>query len=351
MRTCRPAFTAVFAILALVQSAYAQTSMGPPSSVAAKKAADQRVFSKFSSGYKRQRDATGIYTRGQAGQYMTRLESIRMRLSRDSRYVGLAEPPPEVFDPMTRLLFQRNLLSSRSALADRTSARIGLNDYVIENGQWRGAYTPVVDPAAAKILMDKVNANQYDLPAQMETRLNSKAEELYQRGILYFKEAKYAEARNYFDLVKQLEPDGTRGYIAYFLVSNRRGEGNQAYLSLVRAVQRAKSLDDLKIDRSIFYPRPEDFQRDFDRINIRAKTDVTGGPNQLLLAYFAILYDDFSTSLTAAEAAVTNLENRQKKLAEDGMVDKQLQEYLDVAKRFKDFLQKSQTPPKSPSIG
>ena len=139
--------------------------------------------------------------------------------------------------------------------------------------------------------------------------LGKKQKEYHEAGLAKFVEGNYGMARSYFELIRDLDPDSAKPYVATFIASFARRDYNRAAANLGEGLKRFKTLEDILLDKDRFFPDPQVFARMFDQANLNARTnnDQFGG-SELILAYIAWLYNDNSTALNALEAAEKPLE-------------------------------------------
>ena len=203
------------------------------------------------------------------------------------------------------MLDRRNPLQSKSALGRSRSALFGRQDYVIEaDGRWRGEVSPVEHWGPVNLPSTHSTTNPQSYSTRLSKRLEEKADHYYALGVAYFREGEFPKSRDYFQLVRQLEGDHPRAFVAIVLVSVHRDDINTAVMSLIRAIRRAKSLDDLRIEWKDFYAKEQNFRRVLDSVNLRAKSGAKANKAlNLMLAYYSFLNDDLNTAIAEAKAA------------------------------------------------
>ena len=141
-------------------------------------------------------------------------------------------------------------------------------------------------------------------------RLNKRAEEEFELGIAYFREGDLIQARDHFDLTKNLWLDQARPHVASMVVSFQAQNYYQAVNDELRALQLAKTLDDLRIDGFVdkFYSGsdPQKKQQAFNRTVELVNRMVQGAPDtslaRVLLAHYSWVNGDLSTAVSAADA-------------------------------------------------
>jgi tetratricopeptide (TPR) repeat protein len=196
-------------------------------------------------------------------------------------------------------------------LGSRAAAGIGRYDYLPDEsgrprgdiGRWR--YSPVLPPTVSKAA--EFIAFEID-PA---VRLAKKADECFELGIAYFRNRDLIKARNYFERVRDLQRDRPRAFIADVFVAYDKGDYNRALLSLLRALERAETLEDLKLDRFIerlykgddYEEKQRAFKRTVESVNLFVNSRANAPLMKVLLAYYAWLNGDLSTAIAAAEIA------------------------------------------------
>ena len=242
-----------------------------------------------------------------------------------SRYAGIVTVPeqarsilprnrlPSRFDmqplpttPVQSWLNRQNLLALRSPLARKMTSTIGRNDFVTdpETGQMFGDYSRIqkrVDAAKPGFDTDKSDDGSYQ--DAIVKRLQAKADEYYDLGTAAFRQSKLTNAANYFDLVKDIEYDKTRAYLAKAIVAVQRADYLTAHGNLLRAMDLAQDLDSLKIDVSKFYKSPEDFRRRTELLNLQTQKYTESPIATLTLSYYLWINGDMETAITTATAA------------------------------------------------
>ena len=204
---------------------------------------------------------------------------------------------------MAQMLDGRNLLRSHSMLGRSRSALMGRQDYVLEaDGHWRGEVSLVESSGPVNLPSTDATTNPQTYSSRRSERLKEKADQYYRLGIAYFREGQYPRSREYFQLVRQLEEDRPRAFVAIVLVSLQGGNVNTAVMSLIRAIRRAESLADLRIEWKEFYAKEQDFQRVLNSVNVMAKSGTrTNRTMSLMLAYYSFLNGDMNTAIAAAK--------------------------------------------------
>jgi hypothetical protein len=115
-------------------------------------------------------------------------------------------------------------------------------------------------------------------------------------------------ARSYFEMYRSAMREDPKGYFAVGIVSFANGDFAQSYASLRGGILLVKTADDLhpdQLQRDRFFKDPSCFRELFDRASAlcaaRNERDTTG----VILSYFAFLYGDLPTALSAAEQLET----------------------------------------------
>lgn len=203
-------------------------------------------------------------------------------------------------------LSRQNLLALRSPLARKATSTIGKNDFVTdpETGQMFGDYSRIqqrVDAAKPGFNSDKSDDGSYQ--DAIVKRLQAKANEYYDLGTAAFRQSKFTNAADYFDLVKEVEYDKTRAYLAKAIVGVQRSDYLTAHGNLLRAMDLAQNLDDLKIDINKFYKSPEDFRRRAELLNLQAQKYTDSPIATLILSYYMWVNGDMETAISTATTA------------------------------------------------
>lgn len=274
-------------------------------------------------------------------------QSSRFQLERmlnESRRRFL-KPSDASSNPVQRLLVRRNRLKSRSILAERTAERIGRKDYIrSEEGRWRGGLAGTVDPQSAVMSVRRMKSNNAQYTSVLTQRISKKADEYFELGAVYFRNGNYLRSREYFKLVHQLEHDRPRAYVADVLASYEQKDLNTTLTSLIYAIESAKSLDSLKLDRRRFYPSDLRFQQVVDSVVILAKSANSNRETSLLLAFYAWLNGDLNTGITAADDLIRILEK-------DEDSAHRADKLLTLVKRFRSFLIEARDAPAASAAG
>ncbi len=282
-----------------------------------------------------------IYGRARFLGYRTRVDQIRNMIPYRRHGTRLVRSESGPSSPASILLNRRNLLSARSVLGSESWTLLGRQYYRKDDqGRWLGEVAADVEPAEALRRLQAVT--ETTVPSyedRLEARLGRKADEYYRLGLFFFQQGKYRKAGEFFDLVRQLEPDKARGYVAGVLVSYQRRDVASAHSSLVLALdeKRSKSLSDLWVDPLRFYAKRRAFQTTFKQLSRDAESARSSTGMQLLFSYYAWLNGDMSTAIGSARTAEAGLEaeiSRQAK-ARGRFVHKDRASY---AKRFREML-------------
>lgn len=220
--------------------------------------------------------------------------------------------------PMSAALESHNLLRARSTVGQRAVDWFGRSgasvaaDRTIEEGTPAGL-SPIPLPGQA--------APPQPLPAQagegLETLLNRRAEELFELGLSYFRHRDWGEADRCFTIVRILEHDRPRGYVADVFVSFQKQYYARAMASLLRALQLADTSDDLKIAQFVerMYEgenaeaKRREFLRTVEAANMLAVINPDVMHVSLLQAYFSWLNGDLGTATGALNRAAKSVED------------------------------------------
>ena len=132
--------------------------------------------------------------------------------------------------------------------------------------------------------------------------------------------------------------------MADVLASYEQKDLNTTVTSLIYAIERAKSLDSLKLDRQRFYPSDLRFQQVMDSVVILAKSANSNRETALLLAFYAWLNGDFNTGITATDDLIRTLEK-------DKDTARRADKLLTLVKRFRSFLIEARDAPPASATG
>lgn len=254
-----------------------------------------------------------VYGSAQAFRLSTRRDNLRNELSqkysdrrrRPERGLQLRERPS--MSRVARMMDRHNLLRSDSELARNRSALLGRQDYIREaDGRWRGEVSSLESSDRVNLPSDERTMTPLNYSSRLSAQLEEKADQYYRKGVESFREGQYPRSRDYFQLVRQLEDDRPRAFVANVLVSLHGSDLNIAVTSLIHAIRRAESLADLKVDWKEFYDKEQDFQRIVNAVNVKAKSgDGTNKAMNLMLAYYSFLNGDLNTAIATVELAET----------------------------------------------
>ncbi len=246
-----------------------------------------------------------------------RMAHLRGRFRRPGRGEGFLRPEWPAISPIQRMLNSRNLLRTRSELGLGYTSLLGRHDFVRDaSGRLRGDVSRWLPNEVPEHMqsVDPMAPMDNRLTTKLEDRLARKADELFDRGMAYFRNQDLHSARDCFGIVRDLERDRPRAYIADLLVAMGKRDYNRATVSLIRAVDRSETLDDLRIDGFLekFYAYGEEgdlrsakreYQRLVDSMNHLAKSNPSARHLSALLAYVRWLNGDLDTAISAARAA------------------------------------------------
>lgn len=243
--------------------------------------------------------------------FQTRTDRIRAISQVPRMRRGLLADPLPSISPISRMLDSRNLLRPRSALGRRAVAMIGRHDYLpTAPGQRLGTLQlrPTSSQASPQTPVGGT-LGRYD--DNLAARLEDKADEYFDLGIGYFRNGDPQGAQHCFQIVKTLQHDRPRAWVADVFVAYETKDYNRAVLSLLRALERSEALSDLKIDRFIermyqgksLEEKRLAFRRTVESVNLDVKSQRGAQRLNLLLAYFAWLNGDHATAISAATIA------------------------------------------------
>jgi hypothetical protein len=287
----------------------------------------------------RERKGTAYSNRFRGIQtHFDRLRSVASWMSQSG---GLLPGPTQPQTPIQRLFDQRNLLRARSPLGQTGTAFLGR--YALgSSGQTAPAAAPTSQPAG----VTTGPADDRPTPVRFEdvlaNRLDRMAEENFELGMTYFREGDFLKARHHFDMAGNVWRDKPRCHIATMLVAYEMQDMNQAVNELMRALQMAKTLDDLKIEGFLdkFYvgddtdKKRQALSRTVDSINMFAqsvKDAPAASAANVLLAYYSWLNGDLVAAASAADRALRTLPEAT----------------AEPVRRFRDMLVESQRAPET----
>jgi hypothetical protein len=202
--------------------------------------------------------------------------------------------------PMRDLLDQRNLLSPRSAMAAKSVSYLGRNLVTDTPGGEATGLAGAVDESQTQSSTESAVRN---IERLFETTAN-KEDKYHDLGVQAFRNRDYKRAASYFDVDQDIHFDWPRPFLAGLLTAYQNQDFNQAYTFLRQGLKRAKSAEDLKLDRNAFFEDPRDFARAVNDITIWAKTQSNVPAPNAILAYYAWLNGDQATAIDAIDAAL-----------------------------------------------
>lgn len=299
MRRVLAKWTAIFLLLGASTSAFSQDlTRGRQSAMA--RSRSYRQSTAYRGAADRPRDRLGTFQSNRYRGARTRTQQLDEIIRSIQRPTAQRQSELSPTHPMRELLDRRNLLSPRSALATKSASYLGRNlvtDASAE-GTMESAAGGSVSPAAHSAP-----------PAESEINLliespSKNAQKYYELGVQAFRSGDYIRAGSYFDLDRDIHYDQARPYMAGVLTAYQHQDLHQAYNLLKSGIKRAKSLDDLKLDRNVFFEDPREFTRALNNINIWAKSQQDAPAPSIVLAYYSWLNGDHATALDAVDAAM-----------------------------------------------
>jgi hypothetical protein len=267
------------------------------------KAAGLKNVPKFVSSNRVRQSPLSTFDNRRYSGIVTRPEQIRSLINTPSRY-GRTQFKELMPTPVKQILDRRNLLTVRSPLARQTMSVIGRADYLPdeESGAMRGDYERLLD-TVPDVPINPLRGDDGSFQDAIEARLRASADEYYQKATDAFTKRQFIQARNFFGLVKDVEPDKTRAYLGTLFISVHKGDFFQAYGALLRAIDLADQLDELRVDTNFFYKNQEDFRRRVENLNLIAQRSRESDAAQMLYAYYAWLNGDVGTAIDSAASA------------------------------------------------
>lgn len=294
--------------------------------------AGMRQAPRYLSSATSTRNRRGTYKDNAYSGVLTRMDQVRALMPRRSpSLIREFEPLPP--SPIQAMLERRNLLSVRSPIARKASSSIGRNlmPTGLDPGQDTFTFLPPRQTSSTN------PATQSSVPPDthyqdvLANRLSRMADEYYISGSRSFIKKQWITSRNYFDLVRELEPDKPRAYLALTLVSTQRAEFASAWMHLLKAVALVQSADDLRVNVSQFWASPDDLRKTREEVNRAAQRYPNIGAVAGMLSYYSFLIGDLGT---AADAAA----NAEKFTSAD---------YVEPIKKFRGMLLELRTAPAS----
>ena len=249
----------------------------------------------------------------------TRQDQIRALLSATNpryrqQYSLTGSGQPTLVEVM---LDQRNLLSARSTVTRdilRTDENLLLGDSIDTFG--RGSLPLNLQGSMASQIRGGESSTSGFLDLY-ENELNRRADEYFEMGAAFFRAGDLTKAKNYFGMDREVNRDQARAYVADVLCAVENRDMNRGYYSLIQALRRAKTGDDLKVEKTKFYPDPVQFDRTVNVLNVVANqsSDVAG--TALLVAFYEWVDGDLAAaqaniSKAMPDAAASSLTNKDR---------------------------------------
>lgn len=331
-----------------------------------------RVSSGFNARAARYRPSSYLTT-GYAG-FVLRSEQLRAELAHRIRNdrVGLLESPLPSGDPVTNMLEYRNALRARSGLAIRSTALVGRQDYIFQNGVWAGAVKNLdLNIATPATLTMRKATGEPPLPKGDSTfgvtpnldgsfptgsyndvlaaRLEERSQDYLRMGMALYRQKKYMEAAGYFDLYGQAKPESVRCLTLKTLCAYQQRDYNSALLLLIQTMKQIEksqsaSLDDAWFNWQDLYEKQQDFARLVNEATLIAKSPGSSSRFGLMMAYFQWLSGDTNTAISAMDAAIDAMQKESAmedvKRGAENPIDR-----TSFAKRFRDLLMASKSAP------
>ncbi|MBX3394740.1 MAG: hypothetical protein KF841_05190 [Phycisphaerae bacterium] len=301
----------------------------------------QRLNTASASGFatRASRNRPGVGGIRAYGGVSSRSDQIRAELARmiNNQRDGLLAAPPSSIDPIYNMMSRRNLLRSRSALAERTASIMGHQDYILQDGKWAGAVQPPAMPIwspstatmreasgaipppmpdvyeAPKLGMSSDGPPMRTYNSMLASQLGAKGEQYLREGLDFFANKQYSQAQQKFELYQQTTPESPHPLALLSITSYQQRDFNLSILFLAQALQRMYDqrldrLDDLRVDPRVLYPDPNDFRRIVDESTLIAKLPGSSPRSSLLMAYFQLLNGSPQTALSALDTAIVGIE-------------------------------------------
>lgn len=233
--------------------------------------------------------------------------------------------------PIERLHSFANLLKPKSPLAQIVST----NEMAIYNATTLKPSHTTPPPADSEMVSpEDEGAPLRAFDNAMAERLQRKYEEYKANGLAFFRARNFIRARDCFDICRSLDRKRPWPYAIDTLVAMETNEYGRAVNSLMGALSRTASLDDLHLDIKQLYAVDLDFEKCVNNANYLAGMDnapnLAGKDNvdrfkvgHLLQSYCAWLKGDLAAAASAAQTAAKSI---------NGEPGKNVQRYADQLK-------------------
>lgn len=207
--------------------------------------------------------------------------------------------------PIERFQLNANLLSPKSAFSTLLTAP----------GRPTFPITPTVESSTTPAEENPIEMLERKAAAAevfddiLTRRLNKQYVNYELEGLAHFKERNWIRARDCFDICRSLDRKNPWPLAIDTLVALETNDVSRAVNSLVNAINRIETLEDIKLDKNSLYGEAHEFEKTIDTLNLMASNDPTGQPQfgHLLLSYCAWLNDDIATAASAAQTAAKSM--------------------------------------------
>lgn len=228
----------------------------------------------------------------------TRQDQIRALLSATNpryrqRYSLQGYKEPTMVEMM---LDQRNLLGARSTVSRdilRANEDFPLGESIDALGQ---GSLPLNYSGSVATQNQEGEGSTAGFLDRYEAQLGLRADDYYEMGAAYFRSGDLTRAKNYFGMDREVHRDQARAYLADVICAVENRDMNRALASLHLALRRVKTIDDLRVEKSKFYPDTAQFDRTVNVLNVVANQSTDPVGPALLIAFYAWIDGDYATA-------------------------------------------------------
>lgn len=263
----------------------------------------------------RQTNSATTFANNRAQSFATRHQIARNTIgSADIRSTGVLADWGSVLSrrerfttPIERLHSNANLLRPKSALGQiLASSEMAIYDAA----PIQPSHTAAPNPNPLMLTPEEEGAPLRAFDNAMAERLRKKYEEYKAEALKFFTARNYVRARDCLDICRGLDRKNAWPCAMDTLVAMQTRDYSRAFNSLLGAINRAKSLEDIKLDIDLLYGDKLDFEKSLnDASNLASATtsDKVQPAGQLLLSFFAWHNKDLPTAVSAAQSAARSI--------------------------------------------
>ncbi len=287
------------------------------------------------------RQRLGTFDRNKSRGIQTRSDQLEaiLRSTQSSRIGSRYSSATQITTPIETVLNDQNLLRLRSPLAKKGVPGSNLADEAEEfDPELAGLYFPMsaeADEATVEELGESA-AGEFETLANggmrpnagtalsdgIAGRVETLADEYYKLGAAYLRKGELMRAESYFRMDKEVHRHLARPFVAETLLAFEARNMNRAYFALTSAFRRCTTLDDLKVDREIFFKDSRGFERSLNSLTVMAGQYPDQPAYNALLSFYSWIGGDLAAARAAGKAAA--------KIATAGQGGAEIQKFADL---------------------